>query len=112
MEQGWEGGLPRPTDAVWRFPDGTELPVVSLEFQGVDRRTLRGIAAVSGGMQVYPYLATNSTWGRAGALDGLPMVLTAPRRVLLSEMEVAFPGGGQERSRYPQPSIAGEAVVP
>ncbi len=56
MEQGWEGDLPSPTDAVWRFPDGTEQPVLGLEFQGVDRRTMRAITAASGGMQVVPYL--------------------------------------------------------
>ncbi|MEE2828049.1 MAG: metallopeptidase TldD-related protein, partial [Myxococcota bacterium] len=112
MEQGWEGSLPRPTDAVWRYPDGREIPVVSLEFQGVDRRTLRGIAAASGGMQVHPYLATNSGAGRAGTVDGVPMVLTSPGRLLIGEIEVVFPGGrGKNRPRYPKPSLGGAAVA-
>lgn len=105
LEQGWEGGLPRPTDAVWRYPDGTEIPVVSLEFLGVDRRSLRSITAAGGGMYVHPYLATPSGWGRAGTVEGLPMVLTVPSRVLIGEMEVAFPGGGGDRARYPQPAV-------
>jgi predicted Zn-dependent protease len=105
LEQGWEGSLPRPTDAVWRYPDGTELPVLSLEFQDVDRRSLRSIVAAGGKMQTQPYLATASGWGRAGTVDGLPMVLTSPQWLLISEMEVAFPGGGGDRPLYPKPSI-------
>ena len=115
LEQGWEGGLPRPTDAVWRYPDGTELPVVAVEFQEVDRRSLRSIAAAGGQLQVHPYLATASGWGRAGTVDGVPMVLTCPDRVLLPEVEVAFPGGGSDRSQYPQPSLRAQdssGVVP
>jgi predicted Zn-dependent protease len=115
LEQGWEGGLPRPTDAVWRYPDGTELPVVSLEFQEVDRRSLRSIAAAGGQMQTHSYLATASGWGRAGTVDGIPMVLSCPGRLLIPEVEVAFPGGGADRARYPQPSVGagqGEPAEP
>jgi len=107
LEQGWEGGLPRPTDAVWRYPDGTELPVVSLEFQEVDRRSLRSIAAAGGQLRTHAYLATSSGWGRAGTVDGLPTVLTCPETILMPEVEVAFPGGGGDRARYPQPSLQG-----
>jgi hypothetical protein len=105
MEQGWEGDLPLPTDAVWRFPDGSELPVLSLEFQGIDRRTLRGIVAASGGMQVLPYLAPDEIWGRAGTTNGLPMVLQAPGRVVLGELEAVFPGTGEERPSFPMPKL-------
>lgn len=105
LEQGWEGGLPRPTDAVWRYPDGTELPVVSVEFQDVDRRSLRSIAGAGGKMRTRAYLATASGWGRAGTVDGIPMVIRSPERLLLSEVEVAFPGGSGDRSLYPKPPL-------
>ncbi|MDP6947212.1 MAG: metallopeptidase TldD-related protein, partial [Myxococcota bacterium] len=49
------GGM-TPTDAVWRFPDGRETPVLALEFQGVDRRTLHAIAGVTRRVQVKGYL--------------------------------------------------------
>jgi len=105
MEQGWEGDLPMPTDAVWRFPDGTELPVLTVEFQGIDRRTLRGIVAASGGMQTHAYLAPMSPWGRSGTVAGLPMVLSAPERVVVGELELVFPGTTEDRPSLPQPAI-------
>ena len=105
MEQGWEGDLPMPTDAVWRFPDGSEQPVLTIEFQGVDRRTLRGIVAASGGMQVMPYLAPFSTWSRAPTTAGLPMVVTAPQQIVVAEMEAVFPGTGEKRPVYPMPML-------
>jgi len=90
---------------VWRYPDGTELPVVSLEFQDVDRRSLRSIVAAGGKMRTRAYLATASGWGRAGTVDGIPMVIRSPELLLLSEVEVAFPGGSGDRSLYPQPPL-------
>ncbi len=108
MEQGWEGDLPLPTDAVWRFPDGAEVPVLSLELQGIDRRTLRGIVAASGGMQTFPYLAPKEVWGRAGTTSGLPMVVRAPVRVVIGDLEAAFPGTSEERPSYEMPPL-GEA---
>ena len=105
MEQGWEGDLPLPTAAVWRFPDGAEVPVLSMELQGIDRRTLRGIAAASGGMQTFSYLAPDEVWGRAGTTRGLPMVLRAPVRVVFGELEAVFPGTGEERPSYPMPPL-------
>jgi predicted Zn-dependent protease len=105
MEQGWEGGLPSPTDAVWRFPDGTEVPVLGLEFQGVDRRTLRAIASASGGMQVVPYLAPVSPWSRAPTVAGIPMVVTVPGAVLVTEIETVFAGAVADRPTYPMPSL-------
>jgi TldD protein len=111
MEQGWEGDLPLPTEAVWRFPDGREIPVLALEFQGVDRRTLRAIVAATGGMQTRAYLAPWTVWGRAGTVDGLPMVLTAPGQVVVGELEAVFPGTTEERPRLPMPAI-GPAAPP
>jgi len=106
MEQGGEGGLPSPTDAVWRFPNGAEQPVLGLEFQGVDRRTLRAITAASGGMQVVPYLAPASPWSRSPTVAGLPMVVTAPGRVVVSEIETVFAGAVADRPTYPMPSLS------
>ena len=105
MEQGWEGDLPMPTDAVWRYPDGTERPVLGLEFQGVDRRTLRAITAASGGMEVFPYLAPANPWSRAPTVAGLPMVVTAPGRVVVAEIEVVFAGAVADRPTYEMPSL-------
>ena len=105
MEQGWEGDLPSPTAAVWRFPNGDEQPVLGLEFQGVDRRTMRAITAASGGMQVVPYLAPASPWSRAPTVAGIPMVVTAPGRVVVSEIEAVFAGAVADRPTYPMPSL-------
>ncbi|MCP4869569.1 MAG: hypothetical protein GY898_12715 [Proteobacteria bacterium] len=105
MEQGWEGDLPSPTDAVWRFPDGTEQPVLGLEFQGVDRRTMRAITAASGGMQVVPYLAPASPWSRAPTVAGIPMVVTAPNLIVVSEIETVFAGAAADRPTYPMPEL-------
>ena len=105
MEQGWEGDLPLLTEAVWRFPDGTETPVLSLEFQQIDRRTLRGIVGASGGMQTFAYLAPVEPWGRAGTTGGLPMVVRTPGRVVFGELEAVFPGTGEERPSYPMPKL-------
>ena len=102
LERGWAGGLPRPTHAVWQFADGREEPVLALEFQSVDRRTLREVVAASG-TQVHAYLASRSGHGRAGGVSGLPVVLTAPERILIEEMEAVEPGPEQEPPAYPAP---------
>ena len=96
FEQGWEGGLPRPTLAVWRYADGREVPVLALEFNHVDRRVLRNLAVAAGGMVRRPYLAAASGHGRAGTRAGLPSVVEAPRMVLVEEMELSFPGAQQK----------------
>ncbi len=105
LERGWEGGLPRPSHAVWRSADGREVPVLGLEFQAVDRRTLREIVAASGS-QVYAYLASRSGHGRAGGVSGLPVVLQAPQRILIEELEAVAPGPEQEPPTYPAPGAA------
>jgi TldD protein len=102
LERGWAGGLPRPTHAVWRFGDGREEPVLALEFQGVDRRTLRDLVAASG-TQVRAYLASRSGHGRGGSVSGLPVILRAPSKILLEEIEAVEPGPEQEPPSYPAP---------
>ncbi len=100
------GDLPRPTDAVWRYADGREEPVASLQFQRVDRRALRDILAAGGGQQQHAYLAPWTTRSHADGDSGLPTVLTAPTRVLLSELEAVFPGPDEKPHAYPMPPLS------
>lgn len=104
VEQGWEGNLPRPTDAVWRFADGHEEPVLLLEFHGVDRTLLRDIVAVAGAPRVHRYLAPGGAWERAGTTAGLPTTLKAPGRVLIDLMELQFPGAQEAPPLLPLPA--------
>ena len=99
------GDLPRPTDAVWRYADGREEPVASLQFQRVDRRALRDILAAGGGQQQHAYLAPWTTRGHSDGDSGLPTVLTAPSRVLVSELEAVFPGPDEKPSAYAMPAM-------
>jgi len=87
---GWDGDLPNVVDAVWRFADGTEVPAVALGFEGVDRRTLRQIAAATAAVTVHPYLGPGRAGGYAPATRGVPQGVVAPRAVLVEDMEVAF----------------------
>lgn len=112
MEQGWEGSLPRPTDAVWRYVDGREEPVLLLEFQGVDRDVLRDIVAHSGAPRVHRYLAPGGAWERAGTMAGLPTTLRAPGRVLVDLMELQFPGAQEPPPLLPLPSWEEQGTVP
>jgi predicted Zn-dependent protease len=91
MQRGRAGRLPRPTDAVWLRPDGTETPVLALEFQKSDRRSLRDVVALAG-RQTRAYLAPmRSTTGASGS-TGVPTVGTGPARLLVSELETVYPG--------------------
>jgi len=101
------GDLPRPADAVWRYADGREEPVVSLQFQNVDRRALRDILAAGGGQQQYAYLAAWTLRSHADGDSGLPTVLTAPRRVLVGELEAVFPGADEKPHAYTMPGLGG-----
>ncbi len=94
LSEGWDGDLPDVLSAVWRFPDGTEVPAVGLEFEGVDRRTLRAVAAATAAVTVRPYLGPPRAGGRSPATRGLPMGVVAPRAVLVDDLEVVF-GGAQ-----------------
>ncbi len=106
LQAGKTGELPRPTDAVWRDNDGDETPVLALQFQDVDRRALRDILLAGGGQQTYPYLAAWSLAGKVDGDTGLPMVLIAPERILVEELELVFPGPADKPHAYPQPTLA------
>jgi TldD protein len=98
------GDLPRPSDAVWRYADGREEPVLSLQFQSVDRRALRDILAAGGGQQQHAYLAAWTLRGHADGDSGLPTVITAPERVLVGELEAVFPGPDEKPHAYSMPT--------
>jgi hypothetical protein len=103
LRRGRVGALPTPTLAVWRFADGSEQPVDSLEFQGVDRRTLRSVIAAGGGTQVLPYVAAWMPDQFPANDRGLPTVVTTPRRLLVDDLELVFPGPSEQPYAYPAP---------
>ncbi len=105
VQAGKAGGLPRPTEAVWRFPDGHEEPVQSLSFSNVDRRTLRDIVAAGGGQQVLPYLDSWSLGGSADGDTGIPAVILAPQSILVGEIEAVYPGPSDKPHVLPQPEL-------
>lgn len=92
LAAGWDGDLPDVLDAVWRFADGSEVVAVGLEFEGVDRRTLRQVAAATAAVTVRPYLGPSRAGGRSPSTRGVPMGLVAPRAVLVEDLEVVFGG--------------------
>ncbi len=102
---GRPGTLPRPTDAVWRYTDGHEEPVVSLQFQRVDRRVLRDIQSAGGGTQRHAYLAPWTLRSHCDGDSGLPTVLDAPRRLLVAELEAVFPGADERPHAYRMPGL-------
>ena len=95
LSLGRAGSLPRPTDAVWRFADGHEEPVQLAEFQKVDRRTLRTIVAATGSQTMGYLNPFEPRWSASGD-RGLPTIITAPERILIEDIEVAFPGASEE----------------
>jgi hypothetical protein len=105
LERGRDGRLPAPSWAVLRHADGREEPVASLEFQNVDRRTLRDVVAAAG-EQVLNYLAPWEPEGHPGRDRGLATVLTAPRRILVEGMELVFPGPTEVPRLLPAPPTA------
>lgn len=99
------GSLPRPTDAVWRYPDGHEEPVLSLSFQNTNRRTLKDILAVGGGRFVRSWLASIARGGTDGTTTGLPMAITVPRLVLVDDLELSYPGSDRPADTFPMPPL-------
>jgi hypothetical protein len=96
----WGGSknpLPRPAEAVWRLSNGKEVPISSLEFQKVDRRTLRSIVAAGGRTQLRSYMAAGSR--------GSPAVIQAPGMLLVEDMEAIYPGADDRPSTYPPPPL-------
>ena len=102
LRSGSPGQIPRPADAVWRLADGTEVPVLSLEFQKADRRALRDIVAAAGS-QVRTYLI--GAGGRSATTAGIPQVYQGPARLLISELEAAFPGADSPPHELPPPAL-------
>jgi len=100
-----QGSLPAPTDALWRYADGREEPVLLMEFLGVDRRSLRDVTAAGGGSQTVGYLGSVGPGGRPGATSGMPMVITSPRQVLVEHLELAYPGASQKPYAIPPPEL-------
>ena len=101
LASGWDGDLPDVLDAVWRFADGTEVAAVGLEFEGVDRRTLRQIAASTSSVVVRPYLGPSRAGGRSPLTRGVPMGLVAPRAVLVEDLELVFGGAVEQPELLP-----------
>lgn len=90
---GREGDPGAPTEAVWRAADGSESAARNLAFQGLDRRSLRDIAAAAG-TQRHAYLAPRNPGGSNATIVGLPSVLQAPERLLVLGLELVDPGAG------------------
>ncbi|HMV66732.1 MAG TPA: metallopeptidase TldD-related protein [Myxococcota bacterium] len=110
FQRGRPGSLPRPTDAVWRYADGREEPVLSVQFQNTNRRTLKDVLAVGGGEVARAYLAANSRGGTDGTTSGLPSLVHCPARVLVDDLEANFPGSDRQADTYPMPPLStGEA---
>jgi hypothetical protein len=105
LARGRPGGLPRVSDAVWRYPDGREEPVVTLQFVQADRRTLRDVVAVGGPQRSFGYLAAMSRGGAPGSSAGLPSAVTVPSFVLVADVELTFPGADQERDGWSMPVL-------
>jgi hypothetical protein len=106
LQRGRTGALPQVLDAVWRYADGREEPVVALEFIDTDRRTLRDLVVAGPGASAWPYLAALSRGGAEGTTLGLPSVVRAPGAVLVGELEATFPGSDTEPDAYPMPRFA------
>jgi hypothetical protein len=107
LQRGRPGALPRVMDAVWRFPDGHEAPVVSLQFQYANRRLLKDILAAGGGMSTRTWLASTTKSGTDGTSLGLPTWLMAPRLLLVDDLEATFPGADRRPDAYPMPPLRG-----
>lgn len=98
---GWDGTLPQVLDAVWRDAEGNETPAVGLEFENVDRRLLRQIVAATDMVRQRTYLGPTRALGMAPATRGVPIEISAPARVLVEDLEVAFAGEGGEPELLP-----------
>ncbi|MBJ93476.1 MAG: hypothetical protein CMP23_03275 [Rickettsiales bacterium] len=108
LDRSSAGRLGRVSEAVWRYGDGREEPVLALEFLGVDRRSLRDIVAASAEQQTYGYLASTSAGGKIGSTSGMPTVIRAPRGLLLEQLELAYPGSSQKPFAIPPPPLLAE----
>lgn len=108
LDGGWGGDLPDVLSAVWRLPDGTEIPAVGLAFENIDRRTLRQVGAASAERVVRPYLGPSRPIGLAPATRGIPLGVVAPRRILVEDLEVVFGGTTEEPTLLPPVALVEE----
>ncbi len=89
--------LSDPLQVVRLYADGTEEPVRGATFLLGDHRVLRDIAAVGGEQTEHEYLAPpvlhgGTSWV-AGPTTGVPVTLSTPSMVLISEMEIGARSG-------------------
>jgi len=97
-------GLTPPYEAYLLHADGTEEPVRSIAFHGVDRRVLREVVAVGeptgwvGVMDAQP----GPQRFFIGATGGMPAAWSGPP-ILISELELQGAGGGEARVVPPPP---------
>ncbi len=105
-------GLTTPSEAYRLYRDGRRVPVRGLRFSGVDRRSLRDIAAASKGPGWTALLDGPPGPGRysLGPVSGLGVSWDVPD-VLVSEMELVGAGGGEPRV-IPLRDPASTAVAP
>jgi len=104
LQRGKEGSLPNPSDAVWRWADGTEEPALELSLDKPGRRLLRDIVAASG-ERATSYLAAWDPDERVGRTTGLASTVIAPERVLVEEVEVVYPGPDEKPHVVPPPPL-------
>jgi hypothetical protein len=101
LAEGREGDLPDPTDAYFVLADGSEQPVRALQWDGVDRRTLRAIV-LAAGTQTRGYVAPDRPGGYSPDGDGVPQTLTSPARLLVDSLELSWPGPDAARPVLPE----------
>ena len=89
--------LSDPLEVVRLYPDGTETPVRGASFLLGDHRVLRDIVATGSEQTEHEYLAPpvlhgGTSWV-AGPTTGVPVTLSTPSLVLISEMEIGAASG-------------------
>lgn len=94
--------LSDPLEVVRLYPDGTEAPVRGATFLLGDHRVLRDIVAVGSDQTEHEYLAPpvlhgGTSWV-AGPTTGVPVTLSTPSMVLVSEMEIGARSGRKSPS--------------
>lgn len=108
MHRGRPGSLPRVQEGVWRYADGHEEPVVSLQFQYTNRRMLKDVLAAGGGTATRTFFASAKPGGSDGTTTGLPTTVRVPAMLLIDDVEATFPGPDSPPDAYPMPPLSGE----
>jgi hypothetical protein len=91
-------GLTRPYEAFRLYRDGSEVPIRSVQFSGVDRRILKDIALAAPGIGPVDTLDGPPGPGRfqIGPTGGIPVTWDVPA-ILVTEVELTGSGGGEPR---------------